>query len=53
MLSNPRNNENIVDFLYNNWIDKGKTKLRESQKLLLAGGLRNGRKSIILTRDSA
>ena len=47
-MSNPRNKENIAD-----WIDKGKTKLRESQKLVLAGGFRNGRESIILTRDSA
>ena len=53
MLSNPRNKENIADFLYNDWIDKGKTKLSESQKLVLAGGFRNGRESIILTRDSA
>ena len=29
MLSNPGNKENIADFLYNDWIDKGKTKLRE------------------------
>ena len=43
----------LQNFLYNDWIDKRKTKLRESQKLALAGGFRNGRESIILTRDSA
>ena len=53
MLSNPRNKENIADFLYNDWIDKGKTMLRESQKSVLVGGFRNGRESVILTRDSA
>ena len=53
MFSNPRNKENIADFLYNDWIDKEKSKLRESQELVLAGGLRNVRESvIILTRDS-
>ena len=31
MLSNPRNKENIADFLCNDWVDTGKTKLRESQ----------------------
>ena len=55
MLTNPRNKENIADVLYNDWIDKGKTKMRESQKLALAGGFRNGRESVILprSRDSA
>ena len=53
MLSNPRNKENIAVFLYNDWVDTGKTKLRESQKLVLAGGFRNRKESIILTRDSA
>ena len=50
MLSNPRNKEDIA---YNDWIETGKTKLRESQKLVLAGGFRYGREPIILTRDSA
>ena len=33
MLSNPRNKENNADFLCNDWIDKEKTKLRESREV--------------------
>ena len=52
MLSNSRNKANIVDFLYRHWIDKGREKLTASQKLILAGGFKDGREAMILTKQS-
>ena len=53
MLSNSRNKANIVEFLYRHWIDKGRDKLTASQKLILAGGFKDGREAMILIKQSA
>ena len=53
MLSNSRNKVNIVEFLYRHRIDKGREKLTASQKLILAGGFKDGREAMILTKQSA
>ena len=51
--SNSRNKANIVEFLYRHWIDKGSEKLTALQKLTLAGGFKDGREAMILTKQSA
>ena len=42
-LSNPRNDENVSEFLFNLWQETGTERLKEEQGLTLAGGFSDGK----------
>lgn len=52
-ISNPKNKENLAEFLCNSLSEQLPASLGPSQKVVLAGGFRDGSKTVSLTQGSA
>ena len=52
-LSNPKNKDNLNDFVYNKWINDMPAKLAGGQTLILSGGFENHQRVVEITNNSA
>ena len=52
LLSNPKNKQNICNFVFNDWIVKARQLLKENEKLTLSGGFKDGQTALQITRHS-
>ena len=51
-LSNPKNKQNICNFVFNDWTVKARQLLKENEKLTLSGGFKDGQTALQITRHS-
>ena len=51
-LSNPKNKDNLNDFVYNKWINDMPAKLAGGQTLILSGGVENHQRVVEITNNS-
>ena len=52
LLSNPKNKQNICNFVFNDWTVNARQLLKENEKLTLSGGFKDGQTALQITRHS-
>ena len=52
LLSDPKNKQNICNFVFNDWTFKARRLLKENEKLTLSGGFKDGQTALQITRHS-
>ena len=52
LLSDPKNKQNICNFVFNDWTVKARRLLKENEKLTLSGGFKDGQTALQITRHS-
>lgn len=50
-LSNPKNKDNLNDFVFNLWMLEMPAKLAEEQTLVLAGGFKDHQRAVAITQN--
>ena len=51
-ITNPKNKENLCDFITRSMCSLGKGRLPENTQLVIGGGFKNGERCVSITRDS-
>ena len=52
LLSDPKNEQNIPNFVFNAWTVKARRLLKENEKLTLFGGFKDGQTALQIVRHS-
>ena len=52
LLSNPKNKQNICNFVFNDWTVKARRLFEENEKLTSSGGFKDGQTALQITRHS-
>ena len=52
LFSNPKNKQNIFNFVFNDWTVKARRLLKENEKLTLSGGFKDRQTALQITRHS-
>ena len=50
LLSDPKNKQNISNFVFNDWTVKARQRLKENEKLTLTGGFKDRQTALQITR---
>ena len=52
LLSDPKNKQNICNFVFNDWTVKARRLLKENETLTLSGGFKDGQTALQITRHN-